>query len=273
MKKHLNARRHCKSGRVISFPGQKTDSSIKNSQIFNYLPVSIANNLKKEWQTSLKQNKNNHNTVNLQKNFPKKCFAETYSRFLLKALLNVEYQHKDDRLSDYFYQTEVEKFFKSKICMIKDRELLCIYAKQLVMLFKKCKLLQIKKGKIQITNSSLLENNLIQFLFDTFWNKVSWSALFPSMPEFAITLWENRMLLIELLLQYDDYCSIDQLTSDYLIINNFSSHSRILLASFLDFSICNWLSHFNLLLYKENSGEDKILVKLSTAGRIYFLQK
>ena len=151
---------------------------------------------------------------------------------------------------DSFYTSCVARYL-SLYNDIKDRTLLVIFAKQIMIMLKQSGAASVSGGRVSF--SPLTAESLYTTVFNAFWNGVSWSRLFPSMPQLAETLQEDRYILIELLSSREGLFSVEDVARDYYSIMPVSCDDMLLYVSFFDFSFFSWMSHFGIIRY---SGED-----------------
>jgi len=146
-----------------------------------------------------------------------------------------------------------------------DHEMLVIHLKQMAMIARAAGLDPVHCKPVCGSADVLWD-----ILFGSFWNLVEWQAIFPSMPDDAMLLHQNRAVVLELLSSQNGALTVDQLLEDYLLVTGHQSASLVMLASFLDFSLLTWLSHFGVLSF--SGGADcSVAVGLTNFGRSYLL--
>ncbi len=87
-------------------------------------------------------------------------------------------------------------------------------------------------------------------LFDSFWNKCSWSQFFPSMPSIAAHMQNNRSTIKKIINCKQRTFFVDSIAIDYMVSTDLNYRNELMFFSFFDFSIIRWLSFFGYLTYK-----------------------
>ncbi|HEY1405368.1 MAG TPA: hypothetical protein VF857_02040 [Spirochaetota bacterium] len=196
-----------------------------------------------------------------------KTFVELLSSVIIKTVCSGTYNcDQEGYFCDRFYDACVKEIVASDIADA-DVELQVIYAKQMMMLLKKCGIVS-TDGKKYRVNDHLLS---YEKLFNAFWNSVSWNDFFPSMPETAIQMWDERSLLLELLNSQQDVFCVDDLASDYFSDYRKSFKDQLLYISFFDFSFFAWMRNFGIVEYvEENDG--RVKARVTSWGK-YFISR
>jgi hypothetical protein len=152
--------------------------------------------------------------------------------------------------------------------MFNDNELLLLYLKQLVLILRNSSIFFDNPNEYSFTNNSLYGNvHLYLKMLNSFWNKMNWALLFPSMPETAINLMKNKKLLINLLLRKNDKFRIDKIANKFFKTSDLGRENDILLISFLDFGIFTWLDHFGIINYLNGNDMDPVYIEVTKHGR------
>jgi hypothetical protein len=190
------------------------------------------------------------------------CFAEIMSEILISLVNSSEYKRKRDHsYPDSFYAKSIELFEKKSENIVEDYDLCIIHAKQLMITLRSCKL-------VPSTDSSIMSSSesLYKIIFDSFWNHTSWGSLFPSMPDTAVAMQDDRYLLIELLISRKGTFFVDDIARDYFSGLEYPVKQMLLYISFLDFSFFTWMKNFGIITYS-NSKDGRVKAKLTAWGR------
>jgi hypothetical protein len=153
---------------------------------------------------------------------------------------------------------------------VDDKELLELYLKQLYLILKNTSVFD-NPEKFVPVNNTLFNYNYIQLYFNmlnSFWHKMNWDLLFPSMPETAMDLKINKKILIDLLLRKKDKFRIDKIANEFFKSSGLGRANDLLLISFLDFGIFTWLDHFGIINYLNGSDIDPVFIKVTEHGRM-----
>ena len=98
----------------------------------------------------------------------------------------------------------------AQIYGIVDNEMTQIYAKQLILLFKKIGILFVESGRVKI-NKEYDWDNFNNKIYEAFWNYSDWAGLFPSLPEAAERIYKQRRNLQSIILSYEYPQYIDKI--------------------------------------------------------------
>ena len=191
-----------------------------------------------------------------------RSFIDTLSSAVISVLRTNAFNcDADGFFPDDFYNECVQKIMSASTCDI-DADLQMIYAKQMMMLFKQSGVVIADNGVARIHEESLSYESL----FRAFWNKVSWCDYFPSMPDTARQMNDERFLLVELLLgQHDVFC-VDDMAREYFSGSHILKADMLLYVSFFDFSFFSWIRHFGLVEYVDDS-DGRVKAAVTAWGR------
>lgn len=145
-----------------------------------------------------------------------------------------------------------------------DSESLIIFLKQLVMVMREAGMITRTNGYVRAACTAE-EADLPLRVFMAFWNYSDWSDLFPSMPDLARELQENRYMMLELIMGYAASFTIETLASDFAISTGARRTSLLILSSFIDYSFCGMLARFALARYADTS--ESVMLSLTDEGR------
>lgn len=191
-----------------------------------------------------------------------RSFIDTLSSAVISVLRSNGFKcDAEGFFPDEFYDECVGKIMSTSVCDI-DADLQTIYAKQMMMLFKQSGVVTVENSKVRIHEESLSYESL----FRAFWDKVSWCDYFPSMPDTARQMNEERFLLVELLLgQHDVFC-VDDMAREYFAGSHILKADMLLYVSFFDFSFFSWIRHFGLVEYVDDS-DGRVKAAVTAWGR------
>lgn len=196
------------------------------------------------------------------------CFVCDFSMFMVDIFEN-NYVSLDNEgfISDEFFTFIASKGKAiSKLYNIEDTEIIEIIAKQIVILLKNLKLVKYEDGRAKFCRE-FQEYNIYNNLFTAFWNNVSWSALFPSLPEAGEFLQNNRDLLKLILLEMKEAELLENIALRFLDQSGMNLRNEMLLVSYLDFSVFTWLNLFGIIKYVDYPGSDCVMIEMTETGR------
>jgi len=251
-----------KAGSSLPYAGFLVPSAIAPS--FSYLPIEYSRKLTAvegfsvAVDNAIASEKTNKTPIPARAT----SFAEIMSEILISLSGSPEYR-KQRNLSypDSFYEKCVEIFEQKSGSGVDDRELCIIHAKQLMITLKSCKLVPSAGTNIMSTR-----DDLYKIIFDSFWNHTNWGSLFPSMPDTAISMQDDRYLLSELLVSRKGIFCVDDVALDYFSGTGRSLNQMMLYISFFDFSFFTWMKNFGVVVFC-NSKDGRVKAKLTAWGR------
>ena len=116
--------------------------------------------------------------------------------------------------------------------------------------------------------SSVYYFNFYIKLFNSFWNRANWGKLFPSMPDFAVSVQTKKKVIIDLMIEKrKNKYRIDDLYNSFTKITGLGKTNDVFLISFFDFYIFTWLSHFGLINYLDGNDYDPVIIEFTHQGR------
>jgi len=197
------------------------------------------------------------------------CFALTLARTITeKAAIQKDIACSTSMFPEEFYSACADDLIKQG-SSIQDRELLIIYLKQSAHILKKSGII-IKEKDYSIHIVEILSKvSLYRKIFDSFWNRQEWETIFPSSPEAANSLYENRESFIALLSGYYESVNIEVLANDFFDLSGICPRNDYFMISFIDFYLLTWLKHFGILEYSYTKNDDNIYVSLTESGRSF----
>lgn len=192
------------------------------------------------------------------------CFASRLCGFLIEQIQNTRFtMGTDNRLCPEFYEFCTQKITSTEMyAETTDLDLLTIYIKQAVIILKKARLLINRNGCAAISEKEYYKGNLYVHLLTSFWNKVKWEDIFPSIPEAARELKRSRTILVDLCTKRIGYFPLSSVANEFFELTGFGNSNDFYLISFLDFYFFTWLKHFGIIRYidERNSRQVKIAV-------------
>ncbi len=150
---------------------------------------------------------------------------------------------------------------------VSDKELLVIYLKQTVHMLREKGLIFEQSGLVRASDSSISSEKLYKELINSFWNVVDWKGIFPSSPEAAEKVYENKNTFIELLLEYYTEVRADDLAGDFLEIADISEKDDQFLISFMGFYLFSWFANFGIIDYVVSDSGDDYYLSVDDYGR------
>ena len=197
-------------------------------------------------------------------------FALQLSRIILETLCGKCYDHDSEGclcsdFSDQCLCNVVQTSLRG--CLNNDDDLVLIHIKQMVLILRAAGLVVNRDNVVAVTEKEICDEALFFRLLNAFWNNVAWDAIFPSNPEAARNLKEERHILKDLLLRYGGYVEVDSFSNDFFELTGLTTRNNIFLISFMDFYVYTWLRHFNILTYRQSSQNAPVTFFLTDEGK------
>lgn len=173
-----------------------------------------------------------------------------------------------------FYTPCLDELIEAELFrQIDDIELLLLFLKQLSMILRESDIFSDMNEWLTEDNSSVNSFYIYVKIFDSFWNRVNWGKLFPSMPEFAQGIQKKRKIIFKLLQKEKaGKFRIDRFCNSLVKMTGLGKADDIYLISFFDFYIFTWLSHFGLFRYLNGNDHDPVMLEFTSLGRILLKQ-
>ncbi len=172
---------------------------------------------------------------------------------------------KSGSFSDKFYNSIAESLPADEL--IKDNELVVIYLKQMMNIMKSCGMVKIEKRKAVLDDNVSVKDKLYFKLLESFWNETNWCDIFPSSPEAAEKLFENRGIFLDFLEKFYTKVSVEDFANDFFEMTDIASSSDFFMISFLDFYLLTWFRHFGIIDYNINTNTELVNIALNNYGR------
>lgn len=203
--------------------------------------------------------------------FYSSCFAVRLARLLIGIVKNNSYKTgKGCSFNNDFYKKCSLAVHSCELREeVDDEELIAIYIKQTMQLLRVSELVFARKGTAMVSEPDVSDERLFIKLFLSFWNEVNWEDIFPSDPDAAVDLKENRSFIRDILLRHSSRVKLSDIANNFFNMTGFAALNDIMQISFLDFYLFTWLKHFGLIRYIENSRSNPVYVELTEFGRIF----
>ena len=196
------------------------------------------------------------------------CFALRLARMLMEMIeeKNVSVT-KDSSLPVTFYKQCLLTGQQSGLLdeLGNDEELMIISLKQMAHILRRAGILVVKKGRAAVDDPEVSDRSLYFMILDSFWNMVSWEDIFPSNTEAASALFEDRMIIRDLLLRYGTRVEINRLANEFFELTGFAGRNDLVSISFLDFYLFFWLRNFHIINYYDV--RNTISIELTQVGQ------
>ena len=197
----------------------------------------------------------------------KNCFALTLAHTIIeRAAIKNNIANPDSIFPEEFYSACADDLIEQS-SSIQDRELLIIYLKQSAHILEKSGIIVKEKDNSIHIAEVQSKLSLYRKIFDSFWNRLEWRTIFPSSPEAADSLYENRESFIALLSGYYESVNVEVLANDFFDLSGICPKNDSFMISFIDFYLLTWLKHFGILEYSYTKNDDNVYVSLTESGR------
>lgn len=181
----------------------------------------------------------------------KNCSALIYGKQIIERL-SCESYASDYRcsLDDDFYSVVGNELFGKKH-IINDPEVLIIHLKQVSEILRKSKLIVNLDGLIKPVSEKITTQKLFHGMLSAFWNNVVWEDIFPSSPELAKTIHENRSVILEMLNENRLETKTEDFSGDFFELTGISNRDDSFNLSFFEFYVTSWLRNFGIIQMDE----------------------
>jgi hypothetical protein len=192
------------------------------------------------------------------------CFAMKLAGFIINFFGDKKYAlSKENSLPESFYRKCLTAAKNEEAIAAIDDNLL-ISMKQMMHMLRAAGIARIKNGKTFMEYSGGVSASLYFQILDAFWNKLNWPNIFPSDPEAAGNLMNDRMIMIDIM-AHNGRMDINTLANEFFDLTGFAAPNDIHAISFIDFYMLFWLKNFDIINYYDIDG--KISVELTAAGK------
>ena len=194
------------------------------------------------------------------------CFALQLAEVITEKITTERIiVNRDKSFSSIFYNQLASSL--NTTAPANDTEILVIYLKQMVNIMRSAGLISDRDGQAFITEIFSGNEKLYPVLLRSFWNECDWRVIFPSSPESAEKIHDNRDAFLELLLGTLSEVSVEEICSDFFNTTGICDVNDYFMISFVDFYLLTWLRHFGIIEYNAREDHDIVLVSVSDYGR------
>lgn len=137
----------------------------------------------------------------------------------------------------------------------------------MVNIMRSADLIADRDGQAFITEIFSGKEKLYPVLLRSFWNECDWTVIFPSSPEAAEKIHDNREAFLEMLKATLTEISVEELSADFFSATGICDTNDYFMISFVDFYLFTWLKHFGIIEYDVNGDHDIVLVTVNDYGR------
>lgn len=197
----------------------------------------------------------------------KDCFALILAGAVIDKAGPGTYKSSEKSMFSEDFYSECADEVMEKSSLVDDRELVVIYLKQSVHMLEMSGILFADKDSIIHVKKGLSDERIYRSLINSFWNRVDWKTIFPSSPESAALLHQNRELFADLLCGYYGPVNIEALSNDFFDLTEITFRNDYFMISFIDFYLLTWLKHFGIIEYHNNSADNIVNIYLTESGR------
>jgi len=259
----MNLSRETKSSAHIHYTPKKSSDIASHPPVYSYLPFDFSRQLFTGIDALESSKCSLSSLANVRNDEFKSSFAYRMTAVILYVIDNEGCVCDNEGCCvDAFYASCVVRYL-SMYDDVNDRDLLVIFAKQIMIMLKHSGAVSVSEGGVSC--SAGIHESVYMTVFNAFWNGVSWSRLFPSMPQVADVFQEDRYILVEMLSSREGLFSVEDLARDYYSIMPVPCDDIMLYVSFFDYSFFSWMSHFGIIRY--SSDEGKVRAELTGWGR------
>lgn len=199
------------------------------------------------------------------------CFAVRLCDRLMEFLCSGGFRaDSENRFDDEYYNMCTRELARSDLFEeAGDTEMLIIFAKQIMVMLKAAGLLDKQGAAPVLAGNRPRGSSLYMALFSSFWHKVGWDEIFPSMPHVARELKRCRSFLVDVILRKPAVFSLDSVAEEFFDLTGFGRKGDLYLVSFIDFYFFTWLKHFALVRYMDGLENAPVRLGLTGFGRSF----
>ena len=194
------------------------------------------------------------------------CFALQLAEVITEKITTERIIINRDKSFSATFYTQLADSIKNS-SQINDNELLVIYLKQMINIMRSAELISDRDGQAFITEIFSGREKLYPVLLRAFWNECDWRMIFPSSPEAAEKLHDNRDAFLEIIKATLTEVSVEELASDFFSATGICETNDYFMVSFVDFYLLTWLKHFGIIEYDAKGEHDIVLVTINDYGR------
>jgi len=194
----------------------------------------------------------------------KDCYTLTLANAIIDKLSSEKIiAGKGNSLPEKFYDEVSETLLQED----GDKELIVINLKQLANIMKRGGLIVFKDKAAVVSEGFQNRDSLYFRLLQSFWNETEWSDIFPSSPEAAVKLHENRNIFAELIQGFYTEVSVEDISNDFFEMTDIAERNDYFMISFLDFYLIAWLRNFGIIDYSSRTNTEIIYLSIQDYGR------
>lgn len=194
------------------------------------------------------------------------CFALTLAGAIKEKITTERIMvQKDNSLGNKFYN-ELAAGIRNNSSAA-DTDLLTIYLKQMVNIMRAGGLIAEKNSQAYITSVFAGNEILYPKLLRSFWNECDWREIFPSSPEAAEQIHDNRDAFLELISGAVSETGVEDISNDFFTTTGICDSNDYFMISFMDFYLLTWLKHFGIIEYNVKGDHDIVYISINEYGR------
>ena len=148
-----------------------------------------------------------------------------------------------------------------------DEELLEIFVRQAAIIVQKSDCIVQDGGTVGFSVNNTNETYIR--LFNSFWNRVAWENLFPSIPWAACVLHRDRRILVDLTMRAGSPFRVYDVAADFMVMTGMGEPSNMVLVSYIDFYFFTWLSLFGIIRYRPVNDAQPVTAEVTPHGRAF----
>lgn len=172
------------------------------------------------------------------------------------------------RFGDEFFSHCLDNSLNTELYReIDDIELFTIYLKQFVIILRHSSLLRKTNGIARVASDTAHFQDIYLSLFYSFWIKVKWQDIFPSIPDAARELKRNRGVLVDIILNAGSEFSIADTSREIIDLIGLGNRGNLILVSFIDFYFFTWMAHFGIVQFMNGKGNELVNAKITAHGK------
>ncbi len=197
----------------------------------------------------------------------KDCFALILAGAVIGKAGSGKYKSCESSMFSEDFYSDCADDVMGNSSLVEDRELVIIYLKQTVHILEKGDILFTDEDSFIHVKEGLSDERVYRNLVNSFWNLVDWKTIFPSSPESAVALYQNREIFADLLCGYYGPVNIETLSNDFFDLTEITERNDYFMISFIDFYLLTWLKHLGIIEYSGNSADEIVYISLTESGR------
>lgn len=200
------------------------------------------------------------------------CFALRLCKYLLEKIKTYNVvQESSGSFPENFYHCSLNDAKNiGTLIEVDDSELMLIHMKQMVHLMRTAELISWEKDSTVKRDAKISDIPLFMRLFHSFWFYTNWEEIFPSDPDAAAELHENRSFIRDLVLGCEKKTEVSAFSNNFFELTGFAEKNDLFRVSFLDFYLLTWLKHFGIMKYHCGTRYSPVSIQLTDMGKKLF---